>query len=141
MDMDIPVLVGSVLSFAVILALMVLLRVRNDRFDIKSNDAMIAVLPIAISLLVTGKIKSFQVGDLKVESAIVKASGKKIAEQVARQQPKPLPVEEVRSGPKESVEQIPRLVASLRTKLRCCHLVSAVPGPSAPIPVWPFTNT
>jgi hypothetical protein len=91
---DIPILVGSLLSFAVILALMVLLRMRNDKFEIKSSDAMIAVLPI---LPVTGKIKSFQLCDLKVESATVKASGKKIAEPVAMQQPKPLPVEQVRS--------------------------------------------
>ncbi len=99
--------IGSLIAFAVILAVMVALRARNSKFEIKTGDVMVAVLPVALYLLVTGKVKSLQLGDLKVESAIVDASTKSIQSQVVLQ--KALPVVPVSVASKMSVAQIPQI--------------------------------
>lgn len=100
----------SVSTFIVLLALLVLLRARNSKFEIKPTDIVVAVLPVIIFLLVTGKIQKFEVseGGVKIETAFVKASTSAIASQVAPLAG--LPSEPVRMDPKGSVGEIPRLL-------------------------------
>jgi CBS domain protein len=98
----------SIAVFVGILVLLMLLRGRNANFEIKATDIVVAVLPIVIFLLITGKIQRFEVGELKIETAFVKASNSAIASQVT-----PLiglPSEPIRIDPKMGVEQIPRLI-------------------------------
>lgn len=98
----------SLAAFTFIIGLLVLLRVRNSKFEIKSTDIVVAVLPIVIFLLVTGKIQKFEVGELKIETAFIKASTSSISSQVTPLTG--LPFEPVRSDSKSAVEQIPRLI-------------------------------
>jgi CBS domain len=98
----------SVAVFVGILVLLMLLRRRNASFEVKATDIVVAVLPVVIFLLISGKIQKFEVGELKIETAFVKASGSAIASQVT-----PLvglPAEPIRIDPKLGIEQIPRLI-------------------------------
>ena len=98
----------SVGAFAVILALLMLLRSTNSKFEVKPTDIVVALLPILIFLLITGKIQKFEVGELKIETAFVKASTSAIAPQVAPLTG--LPSEPIRTDPKMGVGDIPKLI-------------------------------
>src|SRR5207249_4985039 len=98
----------SVAVFVGILVLLMLLRRRNASFEVKATDIVVAVLPVVIFLLISGKIQKFEVGELKIETAFVKASGSAIASQVTSLVG--LPAEPIRIDPKLGVEQIPRLI-------------------------------
>jgi CBS domain-containing protein len=101
----------SIGSFVLILAALVLLRARNSRFEVKPADIVVAVLPVVVFLLVTGKLQKFEVGEggVKIETAFVKASSSAIAAQVAPLTG--LPSEPLRLDPKQGVEEIPALIA------------------------------
>ncbi|MFH7319969.1 hypothetical protein ACHHRT_05060 [Desulfurivibrio sp. D14AmB] len=100
----------SVGSFLAILAALVLLRAKNSRFEVKPSDIVVAVVPVVVFLLVTGKLQTLEIGEggLKIESAFVKAGEVSIDQQV-----EPLtgvPAEPVRLDPKEAVSKIPQLI-------------------------------
>lgn len=102
----------SVGSFILILAALVLLRAKNARFEVKPSDIVVAVVPVVLFLLVTGKLQKLEVGEggVKIETAFVQASASTIDKQVT-----PLigiPAEPVRLGPKGGVNEIPRLLES-----------------------------
>ncbi len=102
------VLILAIGGFLVILFVLVLLRVKTgNRFEIKNSDIILALIPIALWLLLTGKIQKFEFGELKIETAFVKASQSGIAPQVTALK---LPVEDVRMDPKAGIEEIPRLI-------------------------------
>jgi len=101
-------IIMSLLAFAGILGLIIWLRLRVSKFEIKPTDIIVALLPIIIFLLVTGKIKTFEFGDIKIETAFVKASASEIASQVTPL--RGLPTQPVRIDPKRGVEDIPRLI-------------------------------
>ncbi len=97
-------------TFIVVLGLLVFLRSRDNRYEIKVTDIVVAVLPVFIYLLVSGKIESLEFGEsgIKVVAAINKASGTEIKSQVT-------PIEAglvrtVESGAKEGTAQIPKLI-------------------------------
>jgi hypothetical protein len=77
-DITIPL---SVCSFVFIIALLVLIRAKNSRFEVKPADIVVAVVPVVVFLLVTGKLQKFEVGEggVKIETAFVKASKSAIA--------------------------------------------------------------
>ncbi|WP_305043113.1 CBS domain-containing protein [Geoalkalibacter sp.] len=100
----------SVGSFLAILAALVLLRARSTRFEVKPADIVVAVVPVVLFLLVTGKLQKVEIGEggVKIEAAFVKASEQLIDPQVT-----PLtgvPAEPVRLDPKEAVSKIPQLI-------------------------------
>ncbi len=102
----------SVGSFVLILAVLVLLRAKSARFEVKPADIVVAVVPVVVFLLVTGKLQKFEIGEggVKIETAFVQASASTIEKQVT-----PLvgiPAEPVRLGPKGGVNEIPRLLES-----------------------------
>lgn len=101
----------SVGSFVVILALLMLLRVRNSRFEIKPSDIVVAVVPVLVFLLVTGRLQKFEIGEggVKIETAFVKASTSAIASQVT--QLTGLPTEPIEIDAKAGTERIPELIA------------------------------
>lgn len=98
----------SVGTFIAILGILVLLRAKNSKYEVRPTDIVVAVLPIVIFLLVMGKIQRFEFGDLKIESAFVKASTSSIASQVTPL--RSLPSESVRIDPKLGVSEIPHLI-------------------------------
>src|SRR5919202_5220469 len=102
--------VTSIAAFLVVLALLVVLRARDSKFEVRPTDVVVAILPIMIFLLVTGKIQKLQVGELNVETAFVKASTSEIKPQVTSLTG--LPSVPIRTNPKLSLAEIPRLLES-----------------------------
>lgn len=71
-------IIPSVGGFIAILALLVLLRAKSSRFEVKPMDiivAVVAVVPVVLFLLLTGKLQTFEIGEggLKIEAAFVTA--------------------------------------------------------------------
>lgn len=95
-------------AFLAILAVLVLFRAKNSKYEVRPTDIVVAVLPIVLFLLVTGKIQKFEFGEFKIESAFVKASTSSIASQVTPL--RGLPSEPVRIDPKLGVAEIPHLI-------------------------------
>ncbi|MEJ2200865.1 MAG: hypothetical protein P8X63_07600, partial [Desulfuromonadaceae bacterium] len=109
MDLTIAFSIGS---FVLILALLLLLRSKNSRFEVKPADIVVAVVPVVVFLLVTGKLQKFEIGEggVKIETAFAKASATTIDRQVTPLAG--LTVEAVRQDPKEGVNELPRLIES-----------------------------
>jgi hypothetical protein len=94
-----------------VLSVLVFLRSRDSRFEIRATDIVVAVLPVVIILLVSGKIQSFEFGEsgLKIETAFSNASASAIKSQVTPLAG--LPVEPVAMNRKGGIEDIPDLIA------------------------------
>jgi hypothetical protein len=102
-------LITLVVFFAILVAVVVL-RIRGgEKFDIKSPDILLALIPIAIWLVLTNKVKVIEFGGFKIETALVNAAEAAVASQVTPITSK-LPVDPLRAGPKGSVSEIPSLV-------------------------------
>ena len=83
-----------------------ILRARTgSKFEIRTSDVALALVPVALWMLFTGKVQEFAVGDVKIVTAIREASASPIKNQVT-----PLPVADVRIDPKLGVDQIPELL-------------------------------
>ncbi len=99
----------TALAIVVVVALvagLTFLRARTDsKFEVKTSDVALALVPVALWMLFTGKVQEFAVGDVKIVTAIREASASPIRNQVT-----PLPVADVRMDPKSGVDQIPALL-------------------------------
>lgn len=100
----------TALAIAVVVVLvagLTLLRARtNNRFEIKTSDMALALVPIAVWMVFTGKVKELTVGDVKIVTAAIReASASPVKNQVT-----PLPFADVRLDPKGGVEMIPELL-------------------------------
>jgi len=99
----------TILAVVVVIALvtgLAVLRARTgNKFDIKTSDIALALVPVALWMLLTDKVKELTVGDVKIVTAIREASASPVKNQVT-----PLPVADVRMDPKEDVGQIPALL-------------------------------
>ncbi len=92
--------------FFVLLVLLIALRiVTGNKFEIKTSDIVLALIPVALWLFLTGKIKELTLGELKIVSAIEEASNSPIASQVTK-----LPVQSVQLDPKVGTGGIPELI-------------------------------
>jgi len=99
----------AIVAFVGVLLLLVIARLKTQtRFEIKSPDIVLALIPIALWLFLTGKVTTFEYGDLKIESAFMAASAAPVAAQVAEQ--KPLPVQPIQPFAKGDIGQIPALI-------------------------------
>jgi hypothetical protein len=99
----------SIGGFILLVIALVVLRARTgNRFEIKNSDIVIALIPIALWLFLTGKVQEFAFGDLKIVAAIKDASDSPVGPQVSTLSQ--LPVEAVRTDVKSDVGQIPRLI-------------------------------
>ena len=103
-------LIISIGTFIAILAFLLLLRTRNSKLEIRVTDIVVAILPVLIFLLVSGKIQKLEFGEggVKIETAFVKASTSQINSQVTSIAG--LPMETTRTNVKESISAIPQLV-------------------------------
>src|SRR5215472_14001342 len=71
--------------FAVGLVLLVALRAKTgNRIDIKNSDIVLALVPVALWLFLTGKIQEFAFGEVKIVAAIKLASKSPIGPQVSK---------------------------------------------------------
>jgi len=108
MDITVGLSIGS---FLITLVLLVLLRARNSRFEIRPADIVVAILPIVVFLLVTGKLQKLEITEsgVKIETAFNKASASPIVKQVTPLTG--LPSVPIRIDPKRGVEDIPQLIS------------------------------
>ncbi|MFC1712173.1 CBS domain-containing protein [Candidatus Poribacteria bacterium] len=98
----------SIAVFVIIVVAMAILRITvSDKFEIKSTDMLVAVIPIAIWLILSGKVKVFEFAGLKIESAFAEASRAKIAPYDINL---PAEVDSIRIGAKGSLQRIPQLI-------------------------------
>lgn len=100
----------SIGTFIAILALLLFLRSRNSKLEIRATDIVVATLPVLIYLLVSGNIQKLEFGEggVKIETAFVKASATAINSQVATLTG--LPVDPAQMDTKRGVEEIPLLL-------------------------------
>jgi hypothetical protein len=96
-------------AFIVIVAMLVLLRNKTgNKLEIKNSDIVLALVPVALWLFLTGKIQEFTFGDLKIVAAIKAASNSPVASQVSELSK--LPVENLEMAAKGGVDLIPQLI-------------------------------
>jgi hypothetical protein len=99
-------LIISIGIFIILLAILVGIRAKaGTRFEVKNTDILLALIPIALWLLLTGKVQEFGFGDFKIVAAIQKATQTSVAAQVTK-----LPVETIHTEMKGGVEMIPQLL-------------------------------
>jgi hypothetical protein len=93
--------------FAIFLIGLVVLRTKaGNRFEIKNTDVVLALVPVALWLFLTGKVQEFGFGEFKISLAIKVASKAPIDNQVS----KLLPVDAVPLMEKGGLEEIARAV-------------------------------
>ena len=102
-----PTSVVCLVTFAAVLVLLLVLRTRWSRFEIKTGDMIAAALPVGLLLLVTGKLKMIEIGDFKLEAALKEAVRTPVAAQVSSVES--LPVERITAGPKGGPDTLERL--------------------------------
>jgi len=101
-------LILALVVFIFIIVIMIILRLKlGSKFEIKNSDILIALIPVALWLILTGKIQKLEFGEFKIEAAFVEASKTAVAKQIT---PIKLPVDIVRIDPKAGIEEIPRLI-------------------------------
>lgn len=99
----------SIVVFVAIIAFLVTLRVTTKtEFEIKGSDIVLAVVPVVLFLLVTGKIESFRFGDFEVKTVFSKAAKSDISSQIIPLTG--LPLEPVQVESKGGVGEIPQLI-------------------------------
>jgi hypothetical protein len=92
------VVIVSVCIFVTIVALLMRLRSKKN-LEVKPVELAAGILPVIVFLLVSGKVKSLEVGDVKVELAFEKAAQSPITTQL---QEVKLPVEHIQAFAKGS---------------------------------------
>lgn len=71
--------------FAALLALLVALRAKTgNKFDIRNSDIVLALVPVALWLFLTGKIQEFAFGEVKIVAAIKLASAAPVGPEVSK---------------------------------------------------------
>ena len=96
----------AVVVFIALVAILTWFRASTaSKFEIKTSDIALALVPVALWMLFTGKVQELAVGDVKIVTAIREASASPIKNQVT-----PLPVANLRMDPKEGIEQIPAML-------------------------------
>lgn len=75
--MDILIAIGI---FIISFILVIFLRKKiGKNYEIKNTDILIGIIPLALWLLLTGKVTNFEYGDLKITSAFAEANNKPIS--------------------------------------------------------------
>lgn len=90
---------------AIIILLVGLRSATGGRWDIRNSDILLALIPIAFWLILSGKVKVIEFGGFKIESAFVQAVEAAIGPQVNK-----IPVDQVEMEAKGGIGLIPRLI-------------------------------
>jgi hypothetical protein len=71
--------------FAALLALLVALRTKTgNKVDIRNSDIVLALVPVALWLFLTGKIQEFGFGEVKIVAAIKMAATAPVGPEVSK---------------------------------------------------------
>lgn len=102
----------SVAGFISILAVLVYMRSRKKAIEIKTPDIIVAILPVFIFLLISGKLSKFELSEsgLKIETAINEAAKSQISGLEMSVDLEKLPARSLSTDPKSMVEDIPELI-------------------------------
>jgi hypothetical protein len=95
------------LCFLVIVFLVGLRAKMGPRYELKSSDIVLAMIPIALWLLLTGKVQEFAFGDFKIVAAFRDASQTQLTLQITK-----IPIENDHVEPKGGVEALPCLLTN-----------------------------
>ena len=99
--------IGTFFVFLLLLALLVVLRtICGNRFEVKNTDVVLALVPIALWLFLTGKIQEFGFGEVKIVAALKVATKAPVDNQVSKM----LPFDAVPLFEKGGTEEIRRAV-------------------------------
>lgn len=97
----------SLAVFILVLAMLVFVRARSgNTIDIRNSDIVLALLPIALWLFLTGKVQEFGFGEIKIVAALKMAAKEPVGPQVTRS----LPIEAVRTSEKGGSPGIQRAI-------------------------------
>ncbi|HEY3600464.1 MAG TPA: hypothetical protein VGK72_00740 [Chthoniobacterales bacterium] len=104
--------------FVALLALLVALRSKTgNKIDIRNSDIVLALVPVALWLFLTGKVQEFGFGEVKIVAAIKMASNAPVGPQVSK-----LTIESVRESvptmSKAGPEVIPQMISAKSQALR-----------------------
>ena len=105
MDMDLFIALGIFLC-SLLLVLILRNKIGKD-YEIKNSDILIGIVPLALWLLLTGKITNFEYGDLKISSAFAKASNQSISGTINE-----VYDNDIVSAEKESLVKLEQILAS-----------------------------
>jgi CBS domain-containing protein len=102
--------ITALIFFGFVLAALVVLRMRSgNRVDIRNSDIVLALVPVALWLFLTGKVQEFTFGDVKIVAAIKLASKAPVGPEVSK-----LTVDairdQVRTMTKAGPEVIPQMI-------------------------------
>ena len=101
-----PVVIALAVFTAILVVLVALRALTANKIDIRNSDVVLALVPVALWLFLTGKIQEFGFGDLKIVLAIKSASNAPVEKQVLRV----LPVDAVPLFEKGGTEAIRRAI-------------------------------
>jgi len=98
--------------FAILLAFVVLLRAKSGyKIDIRNSDIVLALVPVALWLFLTGKVQEFGFGEVKIVAAIKMAAAAPVGPEVSK-----LTIdavrEEVRMMSKGAPDVVPQMINS-----------------------------
>jgi len=113
----------SIASFLIILGLLIYLRSRVSTLEIKLPDIIVAVLPVMIFLIVSGKLSKFELSEsgLKIETAITEAAQTKISGLEVAVGLEKLPTQHLSTETKGGTSEIPKLI-NQKTEALSFHL-------------------
>lgn len=81
----VPTVIISLVAFVILLAGLILLRIKSgNRFEIKNTDVVLALVPVALWLFLTGKIQEFGFGEVKIVAALKVATQAPVENQVSK---------------------------------------------------------
>ncbi len=113
--MSTPGVAICIVSGIVLCGISMVFRAKSkNKYEIKTIDLVLMMIPLFLWLVLTGQIQKIAIGDLEFEvaQAFISASEEPINQQVAYSSPTPINdvVEMVERGSKEGVEHIPELI-------------------------------
>jgi len=77
--MENSVLILFIVGFVVLLAIIILIRIKtNNKVEIKTNDLVVALIPVVLILFLSGEISKVTIGDLSFEKKFSEAVEKKL---------------------------------------------------------------
>ena len=96
----------AIASFILLLVLLVLLRAKTDeKYQIKNSDIVIALIPIALVLFLSGKVQELTFGEFKIALAMKKTTESPVSAEVTE-----LPIEEVQLGRRQSLVELEQYI-------------------------------
>lgn len=98
----------------------------GEKFDIRNSDILLAIIPVALWLILTGRIQKLEFGEFKIEAAFVEASKSSVKAQI---KPVKLPVEPLVMGLKGSPKMIQKLIKN-KTEALVFRLGNSYYGPA-----------